>query len=290
MTIDYNKHNYIKVGNYSNIFYEFPNDSAVDTSWAVEIMPRIAPLYHKIAMAHPDWTIVLTGGVTDHGGHRKYNVSAAKVICDDEIIGSIGIDSWKSGHPFTVSCDKIRNERLRGSGAWTTKIEKAYKLVEENFSAVPVATKVYRAASKISQLISGETYKKGRAVDDGLTKLHPALAAYIANNLAEISKAPEMAGVNMQLEVIPTLLEQKAVVDSFSSSVRNGHGYVVLTYKDKYLVQPNAAPSGDFHTLTASELTPDMASKIGLLKALDTNDEFIEGVGVRTDNNAYFIL
>ena len=291
MTIDYNKYNYTKIGSYSNVLYEWPNDSQRDYSqWVLELNTRMAPLGHKIAMAHPEWTLVMTGGFNSNIEPKRSGIVNVKVVCEDEVIGTIGLDSWKTGTPYSISCDKIANARERGRAAWTTKLEKAYKLVEENFAPVSLPTKVQRAVSNLSQVISAAAYGRQRAFNEGMSKLHPALAAYIVNNLAEISKAPELVGVNMQLEVIPTLVEDQRVADSFSYAVRNGHGHTVLIHKDKYLVQSTAAPSGDFHVLTASDLTEDMASKIGLLKALDSDNEIIEGVGVRTNGNAYFIL
>lgn len=291
MTIDYNKNNYTKIGSYSNVLYEWPNDSQHDyNQWTLELNARMAPLVHKIAMAHPEWTLVMTGGFNSNIEPKRSGIVNVKVVCEDEVIGTIGLDSWKTGTPYSISCDKIANARERGRAAWTTKLEKAYKLVEENFAPVSLPTKMHRAVNNLSQVISTAVYNRSRACSDALTRLHPALAAYIVNNLAEISKAPEMVGVSTQLEVIPTLLEDKRIGESFSHATRNGQGFVVVIHKDKYLVKANAAPSGDFHVLTASDLTEDMASKIGLLKALDTDNEIIEGVGVRTNGNAYFIL
>ena len=68
MTIDYNKHEYSKVLNYSNVLYEWhPTESDRPAKgWGVELHPKMQPFIHKLAMAHPDWTFVLRHGGSHH--------------------------------------------------------------------------------------------------------------------------------------------------------------------------------------------------------------------------------
>ena len=134
MTIDYDKYEYVKVGNYSNILYEYPKAEAEDrVGWDVLLHAKMQPFLHKLAMAHPDWTFVMRHGGRDAVNKCWRNSHETRVVCDGETIGEIKLDTWKNGTPFEIDCPAISAARSRRGGAWTTKAEKAYKLVEENF-------------------------------------------------------------------------------------------------------------------------------------------------------------
>ena len=56
MTIDYKKFNYVKIGHYTNLMGEISKERT--ESGPVKLCPFMEPLISKLALTHPEWTIV----------------------------------------------------------------------------------------------------------------------------------------------------------------------------------------------------------------------------------------
>jgi hypothetical protein len=56
MTIDYKKFNYVKVGHYTNLMAQI--DKLRIETGPVKLCPFMEPLMSKLALMHPEWTIV----------------------------------------------------------------------------------------------------------------------------------------------------------------------------------------------------------------------------------------
>lgn len=289
MTINYDLHEYTKVGNYSNVLYEWhPNESHRATGgWGVELHEKMQPLIHKLAMAHPDWTFVMRGGGSHTDGERKVNVSTTCVLCEGEVIGSIELDIWKNGTPFEISCRALLAKRQRRGGAWTTKPEKAYKLVEQNFTTRSTQERLKAGRSEVRGTTGSQYYRAQRMFNETMEKINAPLAAYIQSNMDAI-KAALPVTAHAHLDAIPRLARQVHETSIVSNAAAYDSGAYVLIRDGKYYVM--GGRDDTYSVLAPEELPGDMAAKLGMLKALDTNDEIIEGVGVRAESGIYFIL
>jgi hypothetical protein len=286
--IDYDKHEYTKVGNYSNVLYEWhPTESSRAATWRVELHEKMQPFIHKLAMAHPDWTFVMRGGGSHNDSQTKVNVHSTRVICEDEMIGTIELDTWKNGIPFEIDCPAIKAARERGRAAWTTKPEKAYKLVEQNFRPSTILHKMQSGRAELRNVLSNRLYAAKRRFGDTIEKLHLPLSAYISRHLEEI-KASVAVQHHATLDAIPALAKEWHGADIAVNAAMYDASTYVMTRGGKYYVMQGS--EREYRVMTAEELPEDLASKLGLLKALDTNDEFVDGVGMRTEKSIYFIL
>lgn len=286
--IDYDKHEYSKVGNYANVLYEWhQTESSRAAAWRIELHEKMQPFIHKLAMAHPDWTFVMKGGGSHNDTQTKVNVHSTRVICEDEVIGTFELDTWKNGTPFEIECPAIKAARERGRGAWTTKPEKAYKLVEQNFRPRTILNKLQAGRSELRHLISNRSYTAKRRFADTLEKLHLPLSAYISRHLEEIKAFMDVRH-HTTLDAIPALAREWHGADIAANAAVYDAATYVMTRDNKYYVMQGS--DTEYKIMTAEELPHDLASKLGLLKALDTDDEFVDGVGVRTGKSIYFIL
>lgn len=286
--IDYNKHAYSKVGSYSNVLYEWhPTERDRADTWQIELHNKIAGIIHKMAMAHPEWMIVMRGGGSHSDRQTKLNVHDARVICEGEVIGSLEVDLWKTGEPIEVNCSAIQAKRQRRGGAWTTKVEKAYKLVEQNFCARSIFDRLKTGRGEVRSFTGSQSWGEQRKFSDAMGKLHEPLAAYIHNNI-ETLKAALPVAYHAQLEAVPELARRLTEANIVANAASYDSGTYVLIREGKYYVMKGGDDS--YETLSSEELPADIATKVGMLKAFDTNDEIVEGVGVRMASGIYFVL
>lgn len=288
MTIDYATREYIKVGNYSNILFEYNKLEADDRiGWSVHLHDKMALILHKLAMAHPDWTFVVKGGVKDVANKCWRNSHDTRVIFDDEVLGEIKLDTWKNGTPYEIDCHAISAARSRRGGAWTTKFEKAYKLVEENFRPMELGQRLQQAKGAIQSTVGSNAWQSTRRFANAMEKLHLPLAAYVAAHLEEIKSAlPANSAADLDT-LVSTLAEYNDAIN-LNNAVQNKTGVMVLVHGDKYYLSDD-----DFSTYDCmpSHLIPsEISGKIGVLKAFDQDSVSVETIGMRVNKNTYFII
>lgn len=287
MTIDYDVNEYIKVGNYSNILFGYDKEHKEDRiGWTPYLHERMQSLLHKLSMAHPDWTFVTRHGARDAVNKCWRNVHDTIVICDDEVIGEIKLDTWKNGTPFEIDCPAISAARSRRGGAWTTKLEKAYKLVEENFRPMQLAERLHRARQSAISTIGSNVWAATRKLNNNMNNLEEPLAAYIVAHVEELKRefpakyAPDLEAVAPQLA---EFIEAKRL----NNAVQNNTGTMVIVHGDTYYLSNDGF--SNFVSLASHELPEDIAGKIGVLKAFDQDGVAVETIGIRTNKNTYFI-
>lgn len=288
MTIDYDKYEYVKVGNYSNILYEYPKVEAEDrVGWDVLLHAKMQPFLHKLAMAHPDWTFVMRHGGRDAVNKCWRNSHETRVICDGETIGEIKLNTWKNGTPFEIDCPAISAARARRGGAWTTKPEKAYKLVEENFRPMELAQRLYRAQQSIKSTLGSNVWSTTRRFNNVMESLQEPLAAYLLKNIDDVKKHIPVNKVTVLESLVETMQEHQNAL-KVNDMVQNNRGTMVYVYGDSYYMSNDGF--ANFHVVASHELPGDIAGKIGVLKVFDHDNALIADVGLRLDKNTYFII
>lgn len=290
MTIDYSRHNYVPVGNYSNVLYEYDKRYEEDYAGFVpQVHTKMMPMVHKLSLAHPDWTFILSGGGINHIDKRWANVHKVEVVCDNERLGTIQLDTWKTDTPFEVNSPAISAARSRRGGAWTTKPEKAYKLVEQNFYPMDTGARLRKSTEKLKSTIQTNMWGANRKFSELIERLRQPLAAYVLANMEDVKNSPFFPAASIpELEAMPERFATFKEANYLEQSLKNNNGTIVVVMKDKYYVSRDGFAT---HEVKAShELTDDLAGKIGVLKALDVDDQMVETIGIRVEKNTYFIL
>lgn len=290
MSIDYSKSNYVRVGNYSNVLYEYDKRYEEDYAGFIpHLHEKISPMVHKLSLAHPDWTFVMSGGRIDRINKRWANVHNTRVVCEDEAIGVFKLDTWKNGTPIEVDCPAISASRARRGGAWTTKPDKAYKLVEQNFRPMETGVKLRKSTEKLKSVVSSNYWGANRKFGDIMERLRHPLAAYTLANMEDVKNSPFFPAASVaELEAMPERFAAYKDANYLEQSLKNNNGTIVVVMKDKYYVSRDGFAT---HEIKAShELSDDLAGKIGVLKALDVDDQMVETIGIRVEKNTYFIL
>lgn len=288
MTIDYDKYEYVKVGNYSNILYEYPKAEAEDrVGWDVLLHAKMQPLLHKLAMAHPDWTFVMRHGGRDVVNKCWRNSHETRVICEDEVIGEIKLDTWKNGTPFEIDCPAISAQRSRRGGAWTTKAEKAYKLVEENFRPMQLKERLLRAQQSIKSTVGSNVWGTQRRFTNVMEKLQRPLAAYVVANMNEVKQQLPTSHAADLDALLDNLTEYEHAL-KVNELVQHDGGTMVHVQGESHYISNNSFT--DCTVVASHELPSDIAGKIGVLKAFDQDGVIVETIGLRVNKNTYFIL
>lgn len=288
MTINYEDNEYIKIGNYSNILYEYHKVEAADrVGWTVNLHEKMALMLHKLSMAHPDWTFVVRGGARDLYAKCWRNAHDTRVICEDEVIGEIKLDTWKSGTPFEIDCSAISAARARRGGAWTTKPEKAYKLVEENFRVLSLTERFRKTIERVKSTVGSNVWGATRKFSSVMDKLERPLAAYVAAHLDEIKEALP-ASLSRDLDTLVEYAAELEEATKLNNAMQNNIGITVLVHGDIYYLSHDGFATYD--SMPSHVLPGDIAGKIGVLKAFDQDGTAIDNIGIRINKNTYFIL
>jgi hypothetical protein len=100
----------------------------------------------------------------------------------------------------------------------------------------------------------------------------------------------ELLGVNtLTLDEITKRLEPYSVMEQINEARRNKTGTTVVLVDDRYMLIHDSSYT-DPVVVTAQQLDPVMAGKIGVLKVFEDDTEALDGVGMRMNSHTFYIL
>lgn len=291
MTIDYNKNDYVKVGHYSNVVMELRKDRGSktydDRAYLCSFMEK---LIYKVALQHPEWTIVAFDPHFDARaeawrGHRF------KVYSGTELVGHILRDGYSEEiFKYEVYNDRISKARCKRGGMCTKDLKKAVKHVEEYFQPKSLEERRATAITEIQNHIQSVDWRTTRVMNETVSRIMPALAAYLSLNMAEVRPVLEGFGAPPQtLDDLPNQIEKVKAVWQLRDARANKTGTTVRLIDDRYMLIPDADPMAAT-LVTNSQLTPEQSRKIGVLKVFDETEEALEGIGLRMDAQTFYLL
>ena len=282
MSIDYEKNDYAKIGNFTNVVMEYRKGRVFDG--VIAIHHRIDELITKVALAHPEWILVSDNPYT-----------SPPVVCDFRIyedgdrLGRIRLDSMYSSDPkYEIDNQRIRDKRARHGGMKTNNLKKALKIIDENMYGKTFGERVSQAQALASSTISNGKWRRQRLFNNVAEPLMPKLMAYFMDNFEKVGG--ELIGygaTKTQIDAVMRPYEDNQIAQSIEMT----KGMTIVTYKDDYIaLDKNDATA--VATCKSHELSADIRGKLGILKTCDVvgDPEIIENVGMRIDTNVFFVL
>ena len=290
MSIDYNKNTYAKIGNFTNVVNEIPHDQITTENKDApsHFHGFLDPLVDKLALKHPEWMLVGEDSWYNYS-RQQFLVKRIRVYEDGEQLGTIAHNDWK-GSKYRIQNKRINNSMRKRSAMETKDLKKALGIIEEHFGAKSLDERVTEARNLVASTVANTLWRKRRSFDECFGKLAPALAAYITQNMEQMRPILEAYGapagaIDRLPDEFATLKNNQAVEQARSRNV----GTTVILYRDRYVL----IHDDNTHlplTLTASQLTPDMSAKIGMLKIISGDEEAVESVGMRINSNTFYLL
>lgn len=259
----------------------------------ITIHSCVKPFVEILANENPTWEFVPSyvdreySGTVINNRHYSNTTSASCRIFIvrqgvDEL-GTIGAQQW-GDRKFTVTNNRIRAERERGSEYATKDITKAIKKVKATFH--PKTTEelikeltrgVYGAVENVSRkhrMAFNEVYRVGERF----------MKEYLNANLEQFQEfiGDKVGAMSNYRELLLMMKETSA----FESLFENGSLTTVAILNDQYFIgsKDNTAK----HNKPREQVDPDIIRKVGMLKLLDDGG-YVSDVGVKVKENVFVI-
>ena len=291
--IDYSRYDYVKVGHYSNVVMELPKHRTMDkeNDSKTQLCSFMDALIYKVALKHPEWTIVAVGADWNTRLDRWYTMNFT-VYCGTEYIGRIERDGWngEDNFKYEIYNERVDNARTRRGGVRTKDLKKALKTVEEFFKPKSLDERARAALRDMSSHVTQVEYRASRTMYDVMATILPTLTAYMTANMSTMRPALEELGTTAStLDKFMEAAEKRNDISRVKQSRTYNRGVTVVLVGDRYLLISDADKDNG-RLVTASQLDPDMRRKIGVLKVFDDNENAVEGVGMRLNATTFYLV
>lgn len=287
---DHNTHDYVKVGHYSNVIMQLPKDRAKYDDERVYLCSFMEPLIYKLALTHPEWTIMATDPMR---GHSAGTLTSAhfSIFEGTEFVGRIRRSGYyEHEFKYEIYNDRVAKTRRKSGGTLTKDLKKAIKIIDEQFAPKSHAERLVAAVENMNSHTTTSEWRGTRMVSDIIGRMLPAVATYIVNNMSEVRPVLESFGApSSALDALPEKLEIARGLWQVRDARSAKTGTTVVLMGDKYMLIPDADQTAA-QVVTAAQLDPAMSGKIGVLKIFDKEEEAIECVGMRISSTVFYIL
>jgi hypothetical protein len=286
--IKYNDYDYVKMGHYTNVVAELRKGRSPDA--AIHMCAFMEPLISKLALTHPEWTIVANDAYYNQN-KETYTVTKFTIYEGTEVMGRIHRDGWHDDNfKYELLNERVEKSRAKRGGMRTKDMKKALKAVEGFFAPKTLEERRVAAVTGMRSHIQNTAWRATRMLNDAVQGVIPALATYLLANMDEVRAALESAGASTSgLDNIPLRLEPCKALWQIETSRINDEGTIVVLMGDSYMLIPDKNPTLPV-VKTAAQLDPAMAAKIGVLKVFDKNDEALEDIGMRFNATTFYLL
>lgn len=288
--IDYNEHDYVKVGHYSNVSVELPKDRACKAYERVHLCSFMEQLIYKVALQHPEWTII--GKDARWQAHSDtWRVADFNLYEDNEYIGRFTRRGYhEEQFQYELHNERISKARQRHGGKATKDLKKALKHIDEWFKPKTLQERLYKALEDMRSTTQTSEWRATRHVNDLIGRMLPAVTTYLVSNMSEVRPILESFGAPAAaLDALPEKFETARGLWQVKASRETVAGTTVVLMGDKYMLIPDNDPTNP-QIVTASQLDPAMSGKIGVLKIFDKEHEAIECVGMRISPTTFYIV
>lgn len=290
MTIDYKTNNYVKIGNYTNLVAEI--SKARTETGPVKLCPFMEPLITKLALTHPEWTIV-GGSPRWHINEEFFQVQKFTIYAGHEIVGRVLRDGWRDSgedYKYEIFNERVRQSRERSGGMRTKDMKKALKAIDGFFAPTTAEERRSKAVTEMGSHLQSAAWKAQRELNDVFSGVIPAMANYIASNLTELRPVLTSYGVGEPiLDRLATRLEPYNIMVQINAARSSKTGTTVVLVEDRYMLIPDSDPANPM-VVTSQQLDPSMAGKIAILKVFDNTDEALADVGMRLNSYTFYVL
>lgn len=263
-------------------------------SRSVRIERVVQPFVERLATKHPQWRFVSQHhwNCTDHETKEEYSEAHSfSVYSGKELLGEISTDRGRGGiKAFTMTNERIRKIRERGSDTRTKDLEKAIKIFGKMFGARTMDERLDEVLSDVSSTIqmvhSDRQYEFAKVYD----KVAFGLQEYVVKNLDTLADTVLAAGVPKEIiEAMPSAHAEFQTTKEVLSCLQKKQGDVVLIHGSDYAVTNIDEANRETKLYSTDTLPLHIKRGVGMLKLVEDR-HFISGVGVKLTSASFFII
>jgi hypothetical protein len=279
------------MGHYTNVIAELGKARVPNAANAtIHMCSFMEPLISKLALMHPEWTIV--GNDAYYNSNKEtYTVHRFAVYEGTEMAGRIHRDGWSEDNfKYELFNERVEKSRAKRGGMRTKDMKKALKAIDGFFAPTTAEERRSKAVTEMGSHLQSAAWKAQRELNDVFSGVIPAMANYIASNLTELRPVLTSYGVGEPiLDRLATRLEPYNIMVQINAARSSKTGTTVVLVEDRYMLIPDSDPANPM-VVTSQQLDPSMAGKIAILKVFDNTDEALADVGMRLNSYTFYVL
>ena len=255
----------------------------------VELADDMKPFVEALAKKFPQWRFV------GHKFYRRESVWQAYtflVYDKRERLGELSSEysPRKSGKVYTIKNERISKDRVRGDRTKTQDLSKAVKIVSKMFGAKTTLERMNEVTSDSSTLIFQVFQDRRRTFDAAYNKLTRHIERYIVDNIDTIAPVALHGLPDDFASTFKDMFEERQIMEDIAQCNQQGNGAVVLIHGSDYVVKRKSATTGahEIELMSSDTLPMYIKRSVGMLKLVEPKTA-VAGVGVRVDDNAFFV-
>ena len=283
---------------YEHIEVELPNIFVVwevgrdKTGVVFGIDKDIKEFVMQAAMKFPMWRFVSSGlskGRVTLDGKEVPTIDGYRfrVYEDREKIGEINTDySRAHGKIYSVTNERIKSTRERGSAAKTKDLNKALKLLAKNFGAKTIHERLNEANGKCGNSLHMVCNDKSRTFINGYYELTNHMTHHLMTNWETTRQCAKDSGADLtKLDTLPSAYEDHMIAKEVEKCYENGNGAVVTIHGKDYAVKEEKCV-----TIYGTDNLPAWIKRgVGMLKLVEDNT-LIGKVGFKISEQSFFVM
>jgi hypothetical protein len=250
------------------------------------VHPFMVPLIGALQLKRPHWEFEATGFGSRGVGEYSYNVlhDSFNVYDNGDKLGNIEREYHRDENVYAAGNHRINAKRQVGMRKKSKHLKVIMAEVLKEFYPLTIdelATEKYKKAHNAAQQA---TYRDKRAHMNNVDLIRDSMLAYLTSGdrWAEFEAASDKPSVMQAKAAYRTLADNARVAAEIGSGP-----HIVLIERPRDIVIKRSDDPAQSTSLDA--LSDRMKTSLALLKMTDVNT-IIEGVGVRTDEDTFYIL
>lgn len=262
------------------------------------IEPCVHPFMWELIMVlsakHPTWEFINTtrrvswnsNGIPAQSSNRNYTDFG--VFDGEQVLGTISKEWRHHGDSYTFNNHRMAAQRQRGGSTATKDLKKAVKLIGNSFYGLTKLERMEAAFGKSSAQLTHQLITREHGFKNEWSKVNNPVQAYVLRHWDEIVPHLPMR-TDTAHEAIPIKKAEMDEVRRVHGAWGTLNGAVVITEGTQYMTSYLWEGNGIIHTQTSEQLPVAVKQGVGMLKLVKPG-EYIEGVGMRIENDTYFVI
>jgi hypothetical protein len=250
------------------------------------VHPFMVPLIEALQLKRPHWEFEATGFGSRGVGEYSYNVlhDSFTVYDNGNKLGNIEREYYRDENVYAAGNHRINAKRQIGMRKKSKHLKVIVAEVLQEFYPLTIDELAAEKYKKAHAVMQQATYKDKRLYLNNVDLIRDSMLAYLTSGdrWAEFEAASDKPAVMQAKAAYHTLAENARVASEISSSP---HTLLIERPRDIVTMRYDEAA----RSTNLDALSDHMKTSLALLKMTDANT-LVEGVGVRTDEDTFYIL
>jgi hypothetical protein len=277
-----------KLLNVHNTYYTVAgvDPAAIERANDSIVHPFMVPLIEALQLKRPHWEFEATGFGTRGVGEYSNNVlhDTFYIYDNGDKLGTIERDYYGDANTYAAGNHRINAKRQVGMRKKSKHLKVITAEILKEFYPLTIDELAAEKYKKAHSAMQQATYRDRRASTHNIEKLHEPMLAYLTSGdrWAEFLAVQDKPEVMRAKETYYSLAESARV----AKDIGGAHHVLLIERPRDIIVKPF---DGAAHSTNLDQLSDHIKTSLALLKMTE-KDTLIDGVGVRTADDTFYIL